>query len=140
MRRSIAIATGLFALTFGALVHADQKSDQQFCASVAAFETDLAQVNAINPHSTVGELRAATDRLDTDTNNMQKAADKMKSPAAKQFRDSIKILKHDVNAIPDDATLAQVREKIQTDVQNARISGRALAAEAGCPVQPQPQP
>jgi hypothetical protein len=73
---------------------------------------------------------------------MESAADKMKTPAAKQFTEAMKVLKQDVNDIPDDATLEQVRSKIRTDIQNAESTGQQVATEAGCPppAEPKQQP
>jgi hypothetical protein len=139
MRTAIVIATGLVALTAGAVAHADRKADQKFCAAAAEYRSDIAELNSIGPHSTVAELRAATDRLDKPVNDMQKAADKMKTPTAKHFTESMKQLKVDVNSIPDDATLEQARAKIRGDIQNAQDAGRQVATEAGCPP-PAPQP
>jgi hypothetical protein len=139
MRAAILIATGLVALTAGAVAHADPKADAKFCAAAAEYRSGIAELNAIGPHSTVAELRAATDRLDKPVADMQKAADKMKTPTAKRFTESMKQLKGDVDAIPDEATLEQVRDKVRGDIQNAQSAGRQVAAEAGCPA-PAPQP
>lgn len=139
MRTAIVIATGLVALTAGAIAHADQKADQKFCTAAAEYRSDITELNAIGRHSTVAELRAATNRLDKPVNDMQKAADKMKTPTAKHFTESMKQLKEDVNSIPDDATLDQVRAKIQGDIENAENAGRQVATEAGCPP-PAPKP
>ncbi|HXN32018.1 MAG TPA: hypothetical protein VN894_09155 [Polyangiaceae bacterium] len=139
MRAATIITAGLVALTIGVVAHADQKADQKFCASAAAFESNVAELNAIGPHSTVAELRAATKRVEKSANDMEKAADKMKTPAAKQFTEAMKQLKNDVDTIPDDATLKQVRSKISADSQNARSTGEQVAAEAGCPAPPPPQ-
>ena len=140
MRTGIVIATSIVALTTSLVAHADEKkADQQFCAAAVEFRSDVAELKAIGPHSTVAELRAATDRLDKPVSDMQKAADKMKTPAAKQFTEAMKVLKQDVNNIPDDATLEQVRSKIHADIQNAQSAGQQVATEAGCPSPPAPQ-
>ncbi len=133
MRKTILMTAGLIVLTAGALARADEKADEKFCSSVAAFDSDLNEVKAIGPHSTVGELRAATDRLDRDVEHLQKAADKMRTPTAKQFTEAVKQLKDDVKNVPDEATLGQVRTKINADIRNADVTGRQLASESGCP-------
>jgi hypothetical protein len=99
----------------------------------------VAELNATGPHSTVADLRAATNRVVNSANDMQKAASKMKTPAAKPFTEAMKQLKNDVDTIPDDATLKQVRSKISADIQNAQSAGQRVAAEAGCP-SPAPPP
>ncbi|MGA7121812.1 MAG: hypothetical protein WBY94_17020 [Polyangiaceae bacterium] len=138
MRTATMITAGLVAFTIGVVAQADQKADEKFCASAAAFDSNLAELNAIGPHSTVAELRAATKRLDDSAIDMQKAAKKMKTPAAKQFNEAMRQLKNDVDSIPDDATLNQVHSKIRADVQNAQSAGQQVAAGAGCPA-PAPQ-
>jgi hypothetical protein len=139
MRTAIVVGASIIALTAGVAAHADQrKEDQKFCADVAAFESDVAQLNAIGQQSTVAELRAANDRVVNDAANMQKIAHKMKTPTAKQFTEAMKQLQHDVNAIPDNATLEQVRAKINADIRNAQNTGRQLAGESGCPAPQQP--
>jgi hypothetical protein len=138
MRKAIVIATGLVALTAGSAAKADQKADQKFCAAAATFDSDAAELKAIGPHSTMAELRAATDRVEKSATAMQKAAAKIKTPTAKEFDASMKQLKQDVDKVPDDATLEQVRSKIKTDVQGTQSTGQQLATESGCP-QPTPQ-
>jgi len=141
MRAAIVMATGLVALTASLAVSADQKKyDEKFCAASASYQSDVAELHAIGPHSTVAEVRAAVDRLDTDVTQMMKAAAKMKTPTAKQFTDATKKLDKDVKDIPDDATLQQVHAKLQADVQSAETAGRQLAAEAGCPAAPEGRP
>lgn len=140
-RTRAAIAAGLVTLAAAVSAQADQKSaaDDKFCAAIAALDSDLTELNAIGPHSTVAELRAAINRVDDDTTEMRKAAGKMKTPTAKQFTADVKQLDHDVNNIPSNATLEQVRARIHDDGQNARAAGQQLAAESGCPQPSQQQ-
>jgi hypothetical protein len=63
----------------------------------------------------------------------------MKTPAAKQFEGAMTRLRNDVNTIPDDATLDQVRTKISSDIQNAQSRAQEVAIEAGCPSPPPSQ-
>jgi len=141
MRTAIVIGTSIAVLTGAVVAGADQtKADKQFCAAAAEFRVAVADLQAIGPHSTVSELRAATERVDKPVNDMQKAAKKMSTPTAKHFTESMKQLDQDVNSIPNDATLEQVRSRIRDDIQAARSSGQQVAAEAGCPVaEPPPQ-
>ena len=74
--------------------------------------------------------------MQNDVSEMSKAANKMKTPTAKQFTMAIKQLKNDVDSIPSNATLEQVNAKLHTDIANARASGRQLAVESGCPQPP----
>jgi hypothetical protein len=112
---------------------ADQtKDDQKFCASVASFRTNIAELNAMDEHSTVAELRSAIKRVDHDVSEMQKAASKMKTPTAKEFTDAMKQLDKDTSSVSDDATLQQARATVEADAQRARASGLRLASEAGC--------
>jgi hypothetical protein len=135
MRRSVvAIATSLVVLTLGVTAGADQKkADAKFCAAAAQFHSDSGTLSSIGPQSTVAELHAATNRVDNDVATMQKAAKKMKTPTAKEFTSAMVQLKKDVNAIHDDATLEQVRGKLNTDIQNVQTLGHRVANEAGCP-------
>lgn len=140
-RTGAAIAAGLVTLAGAHTAQADQKSpaDDRFCADIAALDSDLMELNAIGPHSTVAELRAAINRVDDDNTEIRKAAGKMKTPTAKQFTGAIKQLDHDVNNIPSNATLEQVRTRIHDDGQNALAAGQQLAAESGCPQPSQQQ-
>jgi hypothetical protein len=139
MKTAIVIATGMVALTASVAVHADQKkADEKFCAAVASYQSNVAELKAIGPHSTVAELRAAKSRIDNDVDQMQSAASKMKTPTAKLFMQTTKQLDKDVSNIPDDATLQQVHAKIEADVKSSQTAGRQLARESGCP-QPEPQ-
>jgi hypothetical protein len=139
MKTAIWIATGALVLAAGTTVRADeQKYDRQFCDAAAEYRTNVAELKAIGPHSTVAELRSAVDRLNKPINEMQKSAHKMKTPAGQTFNDAVNQLKHDANNVPDDATLAQVQQRIRSDAQNAEKAGRQVASEAGCPAPPPP--
>jgi hypothetical protein len=142
MKKAIVMATGLVVLTASLSVGADQKTeDAKFCAAAAAYQSDSAELKALGPHSTMGEVRAASDRLQSDVSAMQSAASHMKTPAAKQFLDATNQLTKSIQNVPDDATLQQARTTIQTNAQNAQAAGRQLAKEAGCPVTaPQQEP
>jgi hypothetical protein len=125
---------GLVALTLGVTAGADQKkAETQFCAAAAQFDSDSGALSAIGPQSTVAELRAATNRVENDANMMQKDAKKMKTPTAKEFTTAMSQLKKSVNNIPDQATLDQVRTKLDKDIQNVTNLGQKVAVEAGCP-------
>lgn len=142
MRAAIVMATSLVALATSLAVHADEKkTDQKFCAAAASFQSNVAELRAIDPHTTIAEVRALRTRLDNDASQLQSSASKMKTPTAKQFTDAMKQLDKDVNNIPDDATLGQVHAKLQADSQNAQSAGEQLATEAGCPPpSPEQQP
>jgi hypothetical protein len=137
MKRAIVTTTVMAALTASFAVHADEKkADEKFCAAVTSYRSDVAELKAMGPHSTVAELKAAKIRIDKDVSQMQTAASKMKTPTAKTFLAATKKLDQEINNIPDEATLKQVRDKLQADVQSAESAGRDLAAEAGCPAAP----
>ncbi len=139
MKTSVAIGGGLIAIGTALSAYAGQtKPDAKFCQAVAAYQNDAAALQAIGPHSTLAELRAARDRVDNDVQQMRQAAWWMHTPASKRFSEAVDRLDKDINDVPDDATVAQVRGEISGDVQNARDAGRQVAAEAGCPV-PQQQ-
>ena len=143
--RAVLIATGLFAATMmSAVAHADEKQHQEkFCASLAKFHADFTTLESIGPSSTVADLRAAADRIAADADEVQTAAQKIKSPTAKQFTDSAHQLRKEVRALPPNITRDQAKSRVQDDIQNVKQSAQQLAAESGCPEaapQPQPQP
>jgi hypothetical protein len=124
---------GMIALSASA-AHADEKkADQKFCAAVTSFRTHIAELDGITPKSTVGELRAASDKVNKDASDMEKAAKKIKTPTGKQFTADMKKLREDVKSVTDQQTLEEARTKISSSVQSARTSGQALSTEAGCP-------
>lgn len=139
MRTAIVIAAGIVALTASVAAQADSKQDQKFCAALSSYTSDMDELHAMGPNSTVAEMRAGVRRIDGDVQQMQSSAGKMKTPTAKQFTASVDQLKKDINNVPDDATMQQVHSKIQGDIQNAKASGQSLATEAGCPAMPQQQ-
>jgi hypothetical protein len=142
MKQAVVIVAGMAVLTASLAAQADQKKeDEKFCAAAAAVQSDVAELKALGPHSTVAEAQAASGRVENDVAQMQQAAGHMKTPAAKQFVDATNTLTKYIRNIPDDATLQQVRPTIQADVQNAQTSGRQVAKEAGCPqMAPQQEP
>jgi hypothetical protein len=139
--RAVLIATGFFAATMtSAMAHADQqKHEKDFCAALTRFRADFTKLQSIGPNSTMAELRAASDRIGTDTDDVQKAAYKIKSPTAKQFTDSAHQLRDEVQALPPNITIEQAKSRIHDDVQNVQQSAKKLAAESGCP-EPAPEP
>lgn len=142
MRTGIVIATGLLALTAAIGARADQKEDQQkYCESLAAFQTDLAELNAISPQSTMADVRTVTDRIQDTAKDVKKAAGKINSPSSNQFEGAIDQLRNDVKGTPDNATVAQVQQKLRADVQKVQLAEQKLTAEAHCPAaQPSGQP
>lgn len=131
MKTRLMIAACLVAATAGVGAYADE--NKKFCGTLAQFDSDVAALNAIGPQSTVGELRAARDRVDKDESQLKWEARWMNTPAAKEFRDALKQLDNDVNSLPNNGTLQQTGSKIQADAQNLQSAGRKLAGEAGCP-------
>lgn len=141
--RAVLIATGFFAATMtSAMAHADeQKPEKEFCAALAKVRADFTTLQSIGPSSKMEELRAASDRIATDTNDVQKAASKIKSPTAKQFTESARKLHEEIQALPPGTTVEQAKSKIHGDVQNVQQSAQKLAAESGCPeAAPRQQP
>jgi hypothetical protein len=134
LTRGLALAVGLAAAT--AMVSAradDKKEEQQFCSALATLDMDVAQLRQMSDQSTAGQVRTAEDRVENDVKDVRHASGKMKSQTAKEFNNAVDQLRDDVRNVPDDATLAQARQKIQTDAQNVKMTGRALAAESKCP-------
>lgn len=141
--RAVLIATGFFAATMmSAVTHADQKKHEEaFCAALTKFRADFTTLQSIGPDSTMAELRAASDRIATDANDVQKAASKIKSPTAKQFTDSAHQLRDEIQALPSNITIQQAKSRIQGDIQNVQQSAQQLATESGCPeAAPEPRP
>ena len=140
--RAILIATGFFAATMSsAMAHADpQKHEKDFCAALAKIHADFTALQSIGPSSTMAELRATSDRLATNADDVQKAAHKIKSPAAKQFTDSARQLRDQVQALPPNITVDQAKSRIHDDLQSVQQSAQRLATESGCPdAAPKPQ-
>jgi hypothetical protein len=134
MKKAIVMTVGLSLLAVVVSARADEKKvDEKFCAAEAAFHSDIEQLNAVGPHTTAAEVHAVKDRIDNEVFQMQMAASRMKTPAAKAFLDATKQLDKDLGNIPDDATLQQAHARIQSDAESAQTAGRHLADEAGCP-------
>lgn len=140
--RAVLIATGLFAATMtSAMAHADQqKREEKFCTALAAFRADFTTLQSIGPSSTLAELRAASDSIAKDADDVQSKAQKIKSPTAKQFTDSARQLRDEIQALPPNITVEQAKSRIHDDIQNVQQSAQKLAAESGCPeAAPEPQ-
>ena len=134
MKVQAMISAGLVAAMMNPLAYADkQKPEQKFCNALEEFTVDLSKLDQIGTTSTVGELRAAADRVSKDADNVEKSAGKIKSPAAKQFAESAKQLRTEVKGLQANMTIDQAKSRISDDVENVRRSGQALATEAGCP-------
>ena len=131
---AIALAAGLVATTAGTTLHADQTHNERFCAAANAFRTDVTQLRAMGRNATVGELRATVDRIQSDADEMEHVSGQMNTPTSRQFHEALKKLRYDVNSVPSDATLEQVRGQIQGDIDNARSTGWQVASEAGCTI------
>jgi len=138
MKTSLIIATGLIAMGTELAAYAGQaRANAKFCQAAVAYQNDIAELQAIGPHSTIGELRAARRRVDKDVDRMRDEASWMKTASSKRFSDAMNRLYSDVNSIPNDATLGQVQSQVESDAKTALDAGRQVAAESGCPVAPQ---
>jgi hypothetical protein len=130
----ILIVAGLAALMATASANADTtKKNAKFCSSMADFDSDVSALRSIGPGSTIAELRAATERVESSAHKVVKTGGKLDTPTSKQFTDSAKQLRKDANAMPDSLTIAQAQSRVQSDVQNVERAARQLAAESGCP-------
>jgi hypothetical protein len=134
-KRAGLIVGGVLATALiGANAHGDtNKQDQKFCDALAKFHADFAALESIGPTSTLAELRATSDKVGDDADNVEKAASKIKSPTAKQFTESAKQLRREIRAMPESTTIEQAKSRIRDDVQNVKQAGHKLAMESGCP-------
>jgi hypothetical protein len=131
---TILVAAGLAALMTTAAARADEaKKNAKFCASLGDFNSDVSTLRSMGAGSTIADLRAASERLEKDANNVVKAAGKMDTPTAKRLTDSARQLRNDAKAVPDTLTIAQAQSRVQGDVQNVQRAARQLATESGCP-------
>lgn len=133
--RAVLISIGLFAASMTSTVaHADQeKREQAFCDALARFRSGVTTLESIGPNSTMAELRAASDRVAMDADDVEKAAHRIKSPTAKQFTDSARQLRAEIRALAPNITVDQAKSRIHNDVQNVQRSGQRLATKSGCP-------
>lgn len=133
--RVVLIAISFFAATMtSAVAHAQQsKQEEAFCTALTRFHADLTTLQQIEPSSTMAELRAASDRVAKDADEVQKTAHKIKSPAAKQFTNSTRQLRDKVQALPQNMTVNQAKSRIDDDLKNVQQSAQRLATESGCP-------
>jgi hypothetical protein len=116
---------------------ADPSADARFCANVAAADAHLSQLQAINPQTSVTDVRTQTGHVQADAKEMQKS-DKMSTQAATTFDGAVNRLVQDVSGVRDTAALAKARAQIQSDAQGAQNAGRQLAAESRCSATQQP--
>jgi hypothetical protein len=101
------ITAGLVALTIGVVAQADQKADEKFCASAAAFDSNVAELNAIGPHSMVAELRGPA-RDEKARNHREPECE----PAHHHGREQRALDRHAEGAQPDDAALLILRTTV----------------------------
>jgi hypothetical protein len=137
MRTQIFLTVAFVAMMTSAAAQADDNAkDEKFCEAITDFRSDVKTLDGIGSSSTLAELRAATERTHTDSQRVQKAAAKLKTPTAKEFGDAAKKLHRDARSLPDDITIAQAKAKLADDIQSVKQAGHQLSVEAGCPGTP----
>ena len=129
--RTVLIA---FAALTSAIAHADKaKHEQQYCAALGDFHSDLKALENMKSDSTLKDLRETSDRVADDANRVQKEGGKIKTPTSKQFKDSVSQLDKEVKSLPESLTIAQAQSRIEGDLKNVRMNAKQLATESGCP-------
>jgi hypothetical protein len=123
---------GMIALMVGAC-QSEQKAEQKLCTAATSFRAHLAELDRMTPQSTVAQVRAATDKIASDANDIQRAASRMRTPAAEQFNSAVIQLKRNADSIPAGMTVGEAQARLASDMRNVRTSGQALTTEAGCP-------
>jgi hypothetical protein len=120
-------------MTTAGVVHADtKKAEGKYCTALASLKDDLQKLDALNDQSKVGELKEIINRLDKDTQQIERAGSKISTAAGKQFMASAERLKVEGRAVTDEMTISQVKSRIRDDAQNLQQSAKQLADEAGC--------
>jgi opacity protein-like surface antigen len=139
MKTKTFLMVSLVAVMTSAAAHADDKAKQEkFCAAIADFHSDFKMLDAIGPSSTLAELRAASDKVVTDAQEVRKAASKIKTSTSKEFGSAADKLRNDVRALPDTTTIDQARTKLDDDIHKVKDSAKKLTMESGCSDQTPP--
>jgi hypothetical protein len=111
----------------------ETRKNAKFCAALSDFDSDVATLRSLGPDSTVGALRAASEKVDDSANKVVKTGGKIGTPTSKQLTESAHQLRLDAKNIPENLTIAQAQSRIGDDVLNVQRAARQLATEAGCP-------
>jgi phage terminase large subunit-like protein len=120
-------------MTTAGVVHAEtKKAEGKYCTALASLKGDLQKLDALNEQSKVSELKPIMDRLDKDTQQIEKEGSKISTPAGKQFMASAERLKVEGRAVSNDTTIDQVKSRIRDDASNLQQSAQQLANEASC--------
>jgi hypothetical protein len=136
MRKATFLTFGLVVLMTGAVARADEKAkEEKFCAAITDFHSDMSTFDSLGPSSTVAELRAASDRISTDSKSVQKAASKIKTATSKEFVNAVDKLRSDAKSLPDNITIEQAKAKLDNDITKVKAATRKLTTESGCPDQ-----
>lgn len=133
--RAVSITAGLFAATLtSAVAHAQHgKQEEAFCAALTQFHADVTALQSTGQSSTMAEVRTDADRVARDADDLQRAAYKINSSAAKHFTTSARRLRNEIQSLPPNITVAHAKSRIHGDLQKVQQSAQQLARESGCP-------
>src|SRR5262249_14691546 len=132
--RTSLFSAGLIAALLTTGAYADQaKQEKKFCDTLEKFSVDLSKLEAVTPQSTMGELRAAADRVEKDADDVTTAARKIKTPTAKQFTQPANQWRSELKSMSSNVTVEQAKARIKDDLTNTRDAAQKLADESQCP-------
>jgi hypothetical protein len=139
MKTKTFLMVSLVSVMTSAAAHADEQAKQEkFCAAIADFQSDMTKLDSIGPSSTLAELRAASDKVVADAQEVRKTAAKIKTATSKEFGSAADKLRNDARALPDTTTIDQARTKLEDDIRKVKDSAKKLTMESGCSDQPPP--
>lgn len=128
-----AITCVLFVMMTSTTAGADRKQrDETYCSALSAVSADLAQLEAIGPSATLGDLRATAAWTDYDTRAVHRAASELNRPTAKQLVRAVEHLNDATRSLPDSTTVDEARLRVGDDFKAAKGTARALADMSGC--------
>lgn len=132
-RTKAVLAAAVFAAFASAAQAQETKQDEKLCADLAQANAAINNFQNLSSDSTVGEAKAAQERMSDAIDQLGKSAKKARPEQYKELKDAEKQLKDSMKDIPEGATLGQVQAGIQSSRQRLRDAYSDLEQSVSCP-------
>lgn len=110
------------------------EANQQLCSDLSALDSALAALGATitNPNSTVEQLNSDRDAVNDAVSAVDSSAEGVSEAVTSDLDSAYSALDQAIQDIPDDATLVQAVDTLQTEVQAVLAAEAQIFSELGC--------
>jgi flagellar hook-basal body complex protein FliE len=130
---TLAVAIALLTGCSTPAANTPQENEAQVCAATKAYASALTSFkDSLTPTSTVDQVKEAREQVAKAHEDLLKASEAVAKDRVDAVQEAENKFSAAVRAIPDDATLAQVRASLRDEAANVQAALSDLGTAAKC--------